>query len=72
MANDEYITDKQYLIKTIEKASNDIEKIYDKLDAFKLETTKSIAIIQTKLALHVAVGSSVASIVVGVVIKMFS
>jgi hypothetical protein len=72
MANDEYVADKQYLVKTIEKASQDIERIYDKLDTFKLETTKSIAVIQTKLALYVAVGSSVASVVVGVTIKVLS
>lgn len=68
--SDDYIADKQYLIKTIEKTSTDVEKLYDKMDAFKLDTSKAMAIIQTKLAIYVAFGSTAASLVVAAVIKV--
>lgn len=61
MANieEEYIRDKKYIHDTLEHTRAHMEKLYGKLEDFKLETSNAIVAIQTKLTIYIAVGSIV-------------
>ena len=58
---EEYLADKKYIHKTLEHTVLYVEKLNDKFEVFKLETSNKLAVIQTKLALYVGVGSVVIS-----------
>ena len=65
---EEYLRDKKYIHDTLEHTRDHMERLYGKMDDFKIETTKSIAIIQTKLAMYsVGVG-----VVVGVAMNLIA
>ena len=66
---EEYLADKKYIHTTLDHTVKYVEKLNDKFEEFKLETAKTIAVIQTKLALYVAGGSLVIGIIVNVSMK---
>ena len=63
----EYLADKKYLHSTLEHTKEHTEKLHEKLEVFKIEVTKSIAVIQTKLAIYVAGGSIVTGVLVNLI-----
>ena len=66
----EYLEDKKYIHETLENTRKHTEKLHEKLDEFKLEVTKSLATIQTKLAMYVAGGSVVVGMIVNYVMSL--
>ena len=60
----EYLADKKYIHETLSHTVQYVEKLDEKFDEFKLETAKSIVIIQTKLALYIAAGSLITGIII--------
>jgi hypothetical protein len=69
---EQYNQDKLWIQKTLDKNSDDVGKLFGKFEEFKIETTSAIAVIQTKLALYVMMGSSFVSVVVGVIFQFVS
>ena len=65
MNNNNYEQDRRFIMETIKHTAEYANKLDGKFEDFKLETAKSIIVIQTKLAMYVAGGS----IVTGVAIK---
>ena len=68
---EEYLADKKYIHKTLEHTVLYVEKLNDKFEVFKLETSNKLAVIQTKLALYVGIGSVVVSAVVSILLHYF-
>ena len=64
MAENTYTEDKRFILETLKHTSEYVGKLDEKFETFKLETAKSIIVIQTKLAMYVAGGSLVAGVVV--------
>lgn len=64
MAENTYTEDKRFILETLKHTSEYVGKLDEKFETFKLETAKSIIVIQTKLAMYVAGGSLVAGGVV--------
>ena len=62
----QYLEDKKYIHETLKHTVEYVETLNAKFEDFKLETAKSIAVIQTKLALYVAGGS----IVIGIAVNL--
>ena len=57
MSDTNYGEDKRYILETLKHTSEYVSKLDEKFEKFKLETAKSIIVIQTKLAIYVAGGS---------------
>ena len=67
MGDSNYSEDKRYILETLKHTSEYVAKLDGKFETFKLETAKSIIVIQTKLAMYVAGGSIVTGIAVNYV-----
>ena len=67
MGDSNYSEDKRYILETLKHTSDYVAKLDGKFETFKLETAKSIIVIQTKLAMYVAGGSIVTGIAVNYV-----
>lgn len=66
----DYLADRKYIHETLDHTRKYTEKLDSKFEQFKVDVTKDIAVIQTKLAMYVALGSVVTGIIVNVAIKM--
>ena len=62
--NDHYNEDRKYIHETLEHTKKHLGKIDEKFEQFKVDTTKDIAVIQTKLAYYATAISTVVGIVV--------
>ena len=54
MGDNNYNEDKKLIMETLKNTSQFVQKLNDKFEDFKLETSKSIVVIQTKLAMYLA------------------
>ena len=70
MGESNYSEDKRYILETLKHTSEYVDKLDGKFETFKLETAKSIVIIQTKLAMYVAGGSLVTGVIVNYVMSL--
>ena len=69
MSDTNYNEDKRYILETLKHTSEYVGKLDEKFETFKLETAKSIIVIQTKLAIYVAGGSVVTGIAVNLIMN---
>ena len=66
MADNDYIQDKLWIAETLKRTSQEVTKLFEKFEDFKVEVTKDIAVIQAKLLIYVTVAASGISVVVSV------
>ena len=66
MADNDYIQDKLWIAETLKRTSQEVTKLFDRFEDFKVEVTKDIAVIQAKLLIYVTVAASGISVVVSV------
>ena len=69
MGDSNYSEDKRYILETIKHTAEYVGKIDENLNAFKLDVSNKIAVIQTKLMIYVAGGSVVMSVAVNYAAK---
>ena len=65
----EYLEDKKYIHKTLDKTASDVEKLHEKFETFKLDVVQKLAIIQTKMGLYSIIGSLVAGSIVSYIMN---
>ena len=66
MADNDYIQDKLWIAETLKRTSQEVTKLFEKFEDFKVEVTKDIAVIQAKLLIYVTVAASGISVIVSV------
>ena len=67
----DYIEDRKYIHETLKNNTNQLNNLNNNFADFKLTIMTAIAVIQTKLAIYVFVGTFAVSLIVNITISYF-